>query len=377
MNKYYLSLLIASLISLGAWSQSVSYTIKPGSNSSSAKVFIRATGEITGVISQSLITFTLPASVTPIPSANLTMAAPFAHMGHTAMPVTTENISGSNYLVFNFYNAYVGTITNTLPANTELEFCEIQFGYPGNLPSELRLVSLPDGGSNTISYTVLEVGGTNRTSETAIVYGNGAVSGGSFSAYSFVPLNIVLPVKFLSFFALKNGDDAKLNWTVESDENNRYFEIERSTDGRVFKTIGKVDAKANGKTTNTYETVDAGITKLGANLVYYRIKQTDKNGELTYSNVKNLNNVKKSTPVQLFPNPVKNVTKVVVDADAAGKGSIIIRDVTGKMVRQINAQFVKGINQQDINVADLASGDYNVQVIGEGFTYQLKLSKIN
>lgn len=377
MNKIISSLLLLLLVSYGALSQTVSYTLKAGTNSSSAKVFIRASGDITGVISQSLISFTLPASVTPTPTATLTMAAPFSHMAHTANPVLTESISGSNYLLFSFYNAYVGSISNTLPANTEVEFCEIQFGYNGNLPSELRLVSLPDGGTNTISYTALEIGGTNRTSESTNMYGTGAVSGGSFSAYSYVPFNIVLPVKFLSFFALKNGDDAKLNWTVESDENNRYFEIERSTDGRVFKTIGKVDAKANGKTTNTYETVDAGITKLGANLVYYRIKQTDKNGELTYSNVKNLNNVKKSTPVQLFPNPVKNVTKVVVDADAAGKGSIIIRDVTGKMVRQINAQFVKGINQQDINVADLASGDYNVQVIGEGFTYQLKLSKIN
>ena len=274
------------------------------------------------------------------------------------------------------------------PVNTEVTIASVTFdgGAPG-ATSLVKLLNVTNGGTG-FDYNYIAPGGNEHSGYSTPFYSNIASDpllsncGGPNDAFSqcssYVGVGAVsLPVKFLSFFALKNGDDAKLNWTVESDENNRYFEIERSTDGRLFKTIGKVDAKANGKTTNTYETVDAGITKLGANLVYYRIKQTDKNGELTYSNVKNLNNVKKSTPVQLFPNPVKNVTKVVVDADAAGKGSIIIRDVTGKMVRQINAQFVKGINQQDINVADLASGDYNVQVIGEGFTYQLKLSKIN
>jgi hypothetical protein len=39
--------------------------------------------------------------------------------------------------------------------------------------------------------------------------------------------------------------------------------------------------------------------------------------------------------------------------------------------------MVKGINQQEMNVAPLASGEYNVTVMGEGFTHTLKLSKIN
>jgi hypothetical protein len=222
------------------------------------------------------------------------------------------------------------------------------------------------------------MGGTNISNATSLTYGPNSVNSPSgFSGYSYVPLSVVLPVKFLSFYALKNDDNAKLNWTVEGDEENKYFEVERSTDGRVFKPIAKINAVGNGRSVNTYETVDQRLSGLGANTVFYRIKQTDINGNIVYSSIKNLNATRRSTPVQIIPNPAKTTTKLVFDADNAGKGTILVRDMQGKMVLQYTTTLVKGINQQELNVAALASGDYNVTVTGQGFTHTLKLSKIN
>lgn len=339
--------------------------------------------DISGIIGSSNITLciALPSSLTGI---SKTISTPIAGQ-------TFDNILRTKYGTDSIFawNGLGNTGNVTFPVNTEVTVAAVTFdgGDPG-ATSLVKLMNVENGGASGFDYNYIAPGGNEHSGYSTPFYSN-VVSdplllncGGPNDAYaqctSYIGVGSVsLPVKFLSFFALKNGDDAKLNWTVESDDNNRYFDIERSTDGRVYTSVAKVNAKANGKSVNTYETTDAGLSKLGANVVYYRIKQTDKSGEITYSNVKNLNNVKKSTPVQLFPNPVKTITKVVVDADAAGKGSIVIRDISGKLIRQINAQFVKGINQQDINVADLASGDYNLQVIGPGFTYQLKLSKIN
>ena len=213
---------------------------------------------------------------------------------------------------------------------------------------------------------------TNYFYPTTTVTGTGASA-----IYSLALSNVALPVKFLSFLALKSEDDAKLNWTVEGDDKNQFFEVERSLDGRTFRSFAKVNAVNNGRSVNTYELTDGRISGLGSQSVYYRIRQVDRDGNTTYSSIRNLNTTRRSTPVQLYPNPAKSTTKLVFDASNAGRGNVLVRDMQGKLVLQFNTQFIKGINQQDLNVSALASGDYNVTIAGEGFSHTLKLTKIN
>lgn len=297
--------------------------------------------------------------------------------GYTWSPVTEtspKNGGGNSYHAFTFYlNA---TPSVNFAANTEVEIAEVAFSNSIGA-SNVGLACFEDDG--TTDYFSISIGTTpDIVLTSAPFYGPGAANQTWLTGFSIVQVsNISLPVKFLSFFAIKNGDDAKLNWTVESDENNNFFEVERSTDGRVYRPLSKVAAKANGRSVNTYESADFALSKLGSNQVFYRIKQVDRDGQITFSNIRNLNAVRRGTPVQLFPNPVKSITKLVIDADAPGKASITIRDMGGKLVQQINTLLVRGVNQQDLNVASLASGEYTVLVVGEGFNHTLKLNKIN
>ncbi|HMP94447.1 MAG TPA: T9SS type A sorting domain-containing protein, partial [Phnomibacter sp.] len=171
-------------------------------------------------------------------------------------------------------------------------------------------------------------------------------------------------------------DDARLSWTVEQDQDNKQFEIERGLNPRDFIKVATVNAAGNGRTQNSYEFTDRRLSNLNARTVYYRIKQIDNSGEALYSPVRSVD-VDKAKAVSLFPNPVKSVTKLVIDAETAGKATILIRDMSGKTVKQINTQLFKGINQQDLYVAELASGEYNVNVIGQGFNHLLKFTKVN
>ncbi|WP_416438032.1 T9SS type A sorting domain-containing protein [Phnomibacter sp. MR] len=386
MKNNSIILVLLFIVGFSANAQTIQGTVKAGSIANSVIVAIRPSATITASkISTFYFSLAIPATVTPRPTAailnNFNTAISYTLenvLQGTSTPLI-ENIGGTNYYVYNFLGDGAQTAGLERDITTsDNNMVEIFFNGGPAGTQEVRLVNIANGGQSSNSFFNIFDKGSDRTNQTSMFYGTSPVNNGGYDQTSYTGIgNISLPVKFLSFFALKNGNDAKLNWTVESDENNRHFEVERSVDGRVFKSFAKVDAKGNGKSVNTYELTDADISKLGVNLVYYRIKQTDKNGELTYSNVKNLNNVKKSTPVQLFPNPVKAITKVVVDVDAPGKGSIVIRDMAGKMVRQINTLFIKGINQQDLNVAELASGEYTIQVIGEGFSHQLKLTKVN
>jgi hypothetical protein len=305
------------------------------------------------------------------------MTAPFIHLTQT-LNESIEPVGGVSSYVYNFFSAFAGTTSNTITANLETELCEVRFDFPGSLPAELRLASLPDGGTSTTGFLNMEVGGTNITNATALTYGTGATNSASgFSGLSFVPVNIVLPVKFLSFIALKSGDDAKLSWTVENDADNRYFELERSKDGREFKAFAKIDALGNGKAVNTYSLTDVRISNVGSKVVYYRVKQVDKDGTITYSNIRNLGIERNGIAVSIYPNPARSITKLVFDAEKAGRGNVLIRDMNGKLVQQVASQFIAGVNQQELNVSNLAAGEYNVTITGTGFDHTLKLTKVN
>lgn len=189
--------------------------------------------------------------------------------------------------------------------------------------------------------------------------------------------DILLPVNFLSFYALKDGDNAKLTWQVDGDKDNKYFEVTRSTNGRNFQTIQRIESLNNGLLVNNYEAIDININKLNAKEVYYQISQFDKDGQNTKSPVRMLSVDGLGKSVTAFPNPARTFTKVVVDAPEAGKGSLIMRDAAGRQVQVLNAQFNRGINQFEMNVRNLSSGEYNIQVQGGGLNETIKVTKVN
>jgi hypothetical protein len=193
----------------------------------------------------------------------------------------------------------------------------------------------------------------------------------------FIMTGGLLPVNFLSFYAMKNGDNAKLSWQVDGDLQNDYFEVLRSINGRDFKSIQKIEALENGQLVNSYQTEDFNINKLGGREVYYQIKQRDKDGQSVKSPVRMLSVDGLGKAVTAYPNPARTSTKLVVDAPEAGKGNIIMRDAIGRQVQVINAEFHRGINQFNLNVMNLSSGDYNIQVSGGGIQETIKLTKIN
>ena len=163
---------------------------------------------------------------------------------------------------------------------------------------------------------------------------------------------------------------------MDGDETNAHFEVMRSVNGRNFTSVQKVNALANGRSNNAYEATDINLSKLNSREVFYQIAQFDKDGTKTLSPVRKLSVDGLGKSVTAFPNPAKTTTKVVVDATEAGRGSLIMRDASGRQVQVMNAQFFKGINQFDMNVGALPSGEYNIQVSGGGLNETIKLTKI-
>lgn len=89
-----------------------------------------------------------------------------------------------------------------------------------------------------------------------------------------------LPLYFTRFDATVVGGTVKLQWVVASDIHSSLFTVERSTDGRAWKTLRTIGVQDAGMKAATYTYTDAAAS---AGTYYYRIGYTANDGSNGYS----------------------------------------------------------------------------------------------
>jgi len=113
--------------------------------------------------------------------------------------------------------------------------------------------------------------------------------------------DLVLPIELVSFNAITTQHEVQLAWVTASEENNDFFTIERSDDATNFSAIGRVPGAGNSSQTLNYDFTDDepfwGIS-------YYRLKQTDYDGQYSYSSIIKVS-YNPDSEVTAYPNPVK------------------------------------------------------------------------
>ncbi|MBO7054282.1 MAG: hypothetical protein J6W37_02730 [Bacteroidales bacterium] len=92
-----------------------------------------------------------------------------------------------------------------------------------------------------------------------------------------------LPIELTSFTATATDYGITFKWVTASEVENDYFTLEFSENGEDFIAIDYVHGAGTTSETSEYEYVwDAKPT---ADILYFRLKQTDYNGEFTYSDI--------------------------------------------------------------------------------------------
>jgi hypothetical protein len=154
-------------------------------------------------------------------------------------------------------------------------------------------------------------GGTPTGSLTA-----GSVTSELISTWSPFALGAIpesaLPVKWLSFNSYLNDQGRPvLVWKVDEKQVASY-EVQRSANGRNFESTIQVKARGDGvhSYTHTDETSTAGSP-------YYRIKQTDEDGSVSFSRLLKVQNTVQTLSTA-WPNPVAQATTVSVDPSLVG-----------------------------------------------------------
>jgi hypothetical protein len=165
---------------------------------------------------------------------------------------------------------------------------------------------------------------------------------------------VTLPVQFKSFRGrLLTNETVRLDWEAETDHLHDYFEVERSTDGTSFQTLGRGPAAA------PYHFIDPNPV-VGNN--YYRIKQVDKDGKITYSSTVTIAYTPSSFRVEIYPNPVKDQLRVRIGTADIAQYRLTLTDLAGRVVYEEKIQTGNGQQDWTIPTATLASQVYLVTV---------------
>ncbi|MEM6803435.1 MAG: malectin domain-containing carbohydrate-binding protein, partial [Bacteroidota bacterium] len=101
--------------------------------------------------------------------------------------------------------------------------------------------------------------------------------------FTWTVTDAVFPVEWLSFDVSEYQGNAKLEWVTATELNNEYFDIQRSTDGSAFETIGRVEGVGNSSDATTYSFVDNNILALNVSTFVYQLKQVDTDGVYSFS----------------------------------------------------------------------------------------------
>lgn len=189
-------------------------------------------------------------------------------------------------------------------------------------------------------------------------------TGSDYGFTGFVANNaLLLPVTFIDFYFIVKDNQVQLKWATATEQDNDYFEIEKSTDATNWKTITKVNAVGNTSILQNYVATDISESK---GIYYYRISQTDINGRKVYYGKVLKVVVNTELVVTIFPNPAADVIKILGLKETA---IITVLDLKGAtMLSQRATQ-----SQNSIMLKGLSSGVYLVNIKTDTSNKSLKI----
>jgi hypothetical protein len=216
--------------------------------------------------------------------------------------------------------------------------------------------------NNSLHTNDLNVAGTARYVR---MYGVTRGTGYGFSLYEmqvYGAFPTPLPVTLTAFSASAAGPAVKLQWATASEKNNLGFEVQRSADGREFMALGTVAGAGSSATPRSYSYRDAAPL---AGLSYYRLKQTDLDGAVSYGPVAavKLAAVAATGTLSVFPNPATDrITVAATQAATAwtltnGNGQVVLAGTVAELA---------GAGSFSLDLSACPAGVYVLSLLNNG-----------
>jgi len=180
----------------------------------------------------------------------------------------------------------------------------------------------------------------------------------------------LVPVE-LEFFRVSMEDDqsALLKWVTATEIDNKGFEIQRMSGVNFsWETVGFVEGQGNSNVINEYSFVDERMP-LGIN--YYRLKQMDYNGTITYSLIEEVNRDAKAV-FTVWPTLARDYVFMAIHDDYRNEEVIVqVRDLMGKKMVEQSSQNTA------IDIQSFSAGHYLISFYVRGQMYTQQFVKVD
>jgi hypothetical protein len=190
-------------------------------------------------------------------------------------------------------------------------------------------------------------------------YRNSGHYPGRFNALNDVwklsDIPVLLPVKLLSFNAVRKMKVVELSWSTENENNSIGFDVQRKNDNNDYHKIAFVSSKANNNSHSALAYQFSDVSD-ATGISWYRLKQIDRDGKGTYSEQRMVDGFKTKSGITIYPNPSKHET-ITVSFNTSESKDIVLSTIDGRTVQKWTSY-----TPQVLKLHSLATGTYFLQV---------------
>ncbi|WP_276484598.1 T9SS type A sorting domain-containing protein [Paraflavitalea pollutisoli] len=277
----------------------------------------------TGTLIRYLTSSVLNGTIATVAAPATPPATPITTPGATSMALNWTNGNGAGRLVI----MKEGGVVTATPAMLSVYPANAAFKSGSQVAAGEYVVYAGTG--NTVLVTGLQA---NKTYHYSIFEYNGSAAPvyNPTAVQGFATLSGTLPVSLLFFKAQETNGDVLLTWATAQESNNATFTIEKSTDGNTFTTVTTLAGAGNSDHRIDYNyTEQRGATVK----TWYRLKQTDLDGRITWSNLVVVQPSVASRGINLYPNPVQGALRVEWPVSAQ-QARAVVYNAAGMVVLQ-------------------------------------------
>jgi Secretion system C-terminal sorting domain len=171
-----------------------------------------------------------------------------------------------------------------------------------------------------------------------------------------------LPIELSSFYGkVVDCKYVDLKWETASEQNNAYMEILRSTDGKEFLAIGRVEGSNNARG-SSYSLEDHNFLEPGTKYLY-KIRQVDFDGTMTHHKLISVQYDCQGAKAEmkLYPNPaMDNVNVTMSGIKLTQDVSFHLYNSEGALVRKL---FIASDKVNELSLLGLSPGIYHIKSV--------------
>lgn len=206
-------------------------------------------------------------------------------------------------------------------------------------------------GTISSTFNPITVFGTNTP-----YFGFTGSTGGLTNQQTFCLPSVLLPVEMTEFDVTCEEGSAAIHWRTETERDNAYFTLEKSCDGLNFQTMKQLTGAGTTQQVHDYYLSDDDLC---SGVSYYRLSQTDINGEQEVLGIRSTKSCVLPTELVVFPNPATD--ELTVSWNGKAVKELVLYDAIGQLILVKN-DWNEQASSATMDVSALAAGVYYLTV---------------